>query len=396
MTFLPASPLMHREYDGAKWNWFAPDVLPLWVADTDFFSPRPVIDALHGLVDHGMFGYAMDSKALREVIAARMRDRHGIADATADSVVLLPNLVSGLNQVAYLAGAPNTGILINTPIYPPFLSSVATQNQRLVDVPLASSVSDGILRYEMDFDAIEAAITPDTRMWMFCNPHNPVGRSYTRAELERVADIALRHDLTLVSDEIHCDLHFDGRAHVALASLGPEVAARTITLNAPSKAFNIPGLGLGFAVITDEKRRTEFQMRAWMTGQHTGAFGMVGALAAYTHGQPYLDETLPYLQENRDVLVDYLRENLPMLPVTVPDATYLAWVDCRALPLPEGMTAAGWLLEHGRVGFNDGATFGTAGAGFVRINFGCARETLLEALERMRGAVMALGEAPPG
>ncbi|MBW4437530.1 MAG: PatB family C-S lyase [Pleurocapsa minor GSE-CHR-MK-17-07R] len=391
MTFLPPSPLAHREFDGVKWNFFAPDVLPLWVADTDFYSPRPVIAALHRLTEHGMFGYAMDSKDLREVIAARMRNRYGVSAATAERVLLLPNLVSGLNIAAFIAGAQGSGILLNSPIYPPFLSSVAHQGQRLVDVPLVSSVTDGVLRYEMDFDAIEAAITPDTRMWLFCNPHNPVGRSYTRAELERVAEIALRHNLLVVSDEIHSDLHFDGRTHNALASLSPEIAARTITLNAPSKAFNIPGLGLGYAVITDEALFTAFQTRAWMTGQHTSAFGMVGALSAYTECGHYLEEVMPYLQANRDVLVDYLHENMPGLPVTIPDATYLAWVDCRSLPLPEGTSPAQYFIDTGKVGFNDGAAFGEAGKGFVRINFGCSRETLMDALERMRAAVQALG-----
>ena len=387
MSFLPPFAEVHREFEGIKWNFFPPDVLPLWVADTDFFAPQPVIDALRERVAHGIFGYHLDSPSLTRLIAERMQQRHGIP-AQPEHVLLLPNLVSALSMCADMAGPAGTGILVTTPVYPPFLNSIRLHQQRLVNAPLQCSISaSGHLSYEIDFDAIERAITPDTRMWIFCNPHNPVGRSYTRAELERVAEIAVRHNLVVVSDEIHADLQYAGSQHVSLASLNSEIAACTITLNAPSKAFNLPGLGIGYAVITDDALRARFHHIAMYSGQHTSAFGITGALAAYTHGQQYLDEVLPYMQANRDALAAFVAEHLPEVHMTLPESTFLAWLDCRALDLQPSPFQ--FLLERAKVGLNDGVAFGEGGAGFVRLNFGCSRATLLQALERMRDAIRA-------
>lgn len=386
MTFLPPFAEVHRAFEGSKWNFFPPDVLPLWVADTDFFAPQPVIEALRERVDHGIFGYHLASPALTQAIAGRMRQRHGIA-AQPEHVLLLPNLVSALSMCVGMAGPAGTGILVTTPVYPPFLNCIRLHQQQLVNAPLQISVADGRLTYQMDFDAIERAITPQTRMWILCNPHNPVGRSFTRAELERVAAIAVRHDLVVVADEIHADLLYAGTEHISLASLNSEIAARTITLNAPSKAFNLPGLGIGYAVITDDALRARFHHIAMFSGQHTSAFGITGALAAYTHGQPYLDEVLPYLQANRDALAAFIAEHLPEIHLTVPEATYLAWLDCRALGLQPSPYQ--FFLEQAKVGLTDGAAFGEGGEGFVRLNFGCSRETLMQALERMRAAIRA-------
>jgi cystathionine beta-lyase len=242
----------------------------------------------------------------------------------------------------------------------------------------------------MDFDAIEAAITPRTKLWMFCNPHNPVGRAYTRAELERVADLCLRHDLIIISDEIHSDLVTDGHEHIAIASLSPEIAARTITLNAPSKSFNLPGLDLGFAVIPNPDLLEQFQKVMMSVGVFMiNSFGYAGAIAAYTQGEAWLAEMNRYLAGNRAVMVNFLREHLPQINYTIPEATYLGWLDCRALPLPDGETPYDFFLKRAKVGLNDGKTFGAGGDGFVRLNYGCSRETLLEALERMREAVVS-------
>ncbi len=386
MTFLPPMPDYHRGENAIKWNLYPPDVLPLWVADTDFLSPRVVQDAIQRRAEHNLFGYQRDTGQLLDVIAVRMRERHGIP-AEPGHILLTSNLVSALGVCAHIAGKPGTGILVTTPIYPPFFSSIKLHDQLLVNAPMVSSVENGVLRYEMDFDAIEAAVTPETRMWMFCNPHNPVGRSFTRAELERVAEIVLKHDLIIVSDEIHADLRYAGQSHISVASLSPEVAAHTITLNSPSKTFNIPGLGLGFAVITDESLRKRFQETAWNTGLGANNFSIVGATAAYIGGQPYLDEILPYLQENRDLISDYLSEHLPEIAYTMPEATYLMWLDCRALNLPESPFS--FFLHKARVALNDGAHFGDGAEGFVRLNYGCTRETLLAALDRMRDAIRA-------
>ncbi len=386
MTFLPPMPDYHRGHNAIKWNLYPPDVLPLWVADTDFLSPRVVQEAIQRRAEHCSFGYQRDTPELLEVIAARMRERHGIS-AEPEHILITPNLVSAIGICTQIAGPPGTGIFLTTPIYYPFLSSIKLHNQVLVNAPLVSSVENGVIYYEMDFDAIEAAITPETRMWIFCNPHNPSGRSFTRAELERVAEIVFKHNLIIVSDEIHADLRYSGEDHISIASLSPELAAQTITLNAPSKTFNIPGLGLGYAVITDESLRKRFQEKVWAAGLGSNNFGIVGAYAAYTEGQPYLDEILPYLQENRDLVGDYLGEHLPEVSYTIPEATYLSWLDCRDLNLP--VSPAHFFLNKAKVALNDGAMFGEGGEGFVRLNYACTRDTLIAALDRMRDAVRA-------
>jgi cystathionine beta-lyase len=274
-----------------------------------------------------------------------------------------------------------------TPMYHPFFNVVAVQERALVEAPLIETCQDGVLRYEIDFDALEAAITPQTKLLLFCNPHNPVGRAYSRAELERVAEICLRHNLTLCSDEIHCDLIYTEGGHTSIASLSPEIGARTVTLIAPSKTFNLAGLGLGIAVIPDDELRTRISNTAMHMGIHASMPGIVAATAAYRDGQSWLDELLPYLRENRDLVVEYVRTHFHGVVTTCPEATFLAWLDFRALELPE--SPAQFFLEKARVGLNDGAIFGKGGEGFVRLNFGCPRSMLLEGLERMRAAIEA-------
>jgi cystathionine beta-lyase len=387
MTLFAPDAAAQRLFDRAKWNVYESDVLPMWVADTDFLAPQPVIDALKARADHGLFGYQMGSTELKDVLVERLQARHKIT-ATPEQIIFTPGLVFALFLVARMIGEAGDGVLMTMPMYPPFMMGADFAKRELIGVELASTCENGVLRYEMDFDALEAAITPRTRLWMFCNPHNPVGRAYTRAELERVAEICLSHDLIIVSDEIHSDLVFDGHEHVAIAGLSSEIAARTITLNAPSKAFNLPGLDLGYAVITNPDLLEQFQNMMMSVGvMMINSFGYAGAVAAYTQGQAWLEEMMRYLADNRAAFAQFMRDHLPQINTTIPDATYLAWLDCRALALPEGESPHEFFLKQAKVGLNDGKTFGAGGDGFVRLNFGCSRETLSAALERMREAV---------
>ena len=364
--------------DCAKWSMYPEEVIPLWVADMDFRSPEPVIRALHERVDHGVFGYQNDCPDLREILVERLRTRHNF-NLSGDQLLFLPGLVFGIYATSRAVGAPGTGILINTPVYPPFLSAAPSTDRTLQKAPLASSVTAGILRYELDFDALEAAVTPETRLFILCNPHNPVGRVYTRQELEAIAEFCLRHDLVICSDEIHCDLLYPGSHHTSIATLAPEVAACTVTLLAPSKTFNLPGFGLGFAVIENPELREAVRASAHKTGASVNALAYTAAQAAYAEGQSWLDEILVYLQENRDALVDFVHENLPSVPVTLPEGTYLAWLDCRALNLqPDPYT---FFLNEARVALSGGEGFDAPG--FVRINYGTTRGTLMEGLNRM-------------
>lgn len=382
-------PARRRETASLKWTLYPPDVLPLWVADMDFRAPRVILDALRERVEEGVFGYTFESSSLRDVIVERVVQRHGIAVRPED-LIFTPPLVYVLYTMGRVFAGQGKPVLMSTPIYPPFLMSVRNCGAHLVDVPLASTLRDGVLHYEIDFDALEAAITPESKLLMICSPHNPVGRVFTRHELLRLAELAEKHNLVVVSDEIHSDLVFGGHEHIAFASLAPEIAHRTITLNAPSKTFNVPGLQFSYAVITNPVLRQRVTADMERIAGHPNMFGFVAAKAAYQGGQPWLDELLVYLEANRDAFVSYMRENLPQLPVTAPEGTYLAWIDVRALGVESPFR---FFLEQAKVGLMDGASFGEAGKGFVRLNFACSRELLMTALEQMRAAVSARLEA---
>ncbi len=371
-----------RRSDSTKWNYFDDDVLPLWTADMDFRVAEPIVDALRARVDHGIFGYAREPQALREVIAARMAERYGWA-ISPDWVVFQTGVLNGFRKVCEVAAGPGDGILIQPPVYPPIVGTPAANGSWHQESPLVRR-SDG--RYGIDFDGFEAAITPETRVFILCNPHNPVGRAFTPAELERLATICLRHDVLICSDEIHCDLVFSGSRHTPIASMAPEIARRSVTLMAPSKTYNIPGLHCSFAIVPDPALRARIAKPGSGDFADVNLMGLVATLAAYRDGQPWLDEVLPYLEGNRDFVVDFVRKEMPGVRVWAPEATYLAWLDCR----DSGICGDPYefFLEHGRVGLSGGPAFGTGGTGFVRVNFGCARATLAEALRRMQGALI--------
>lgn len=372
-----------RDSRSLKWTLFDEDVLPLWVADMDFRACDSVLDAMRDRVEHGVFGYQSNSPELRAVLVERLAQRHHMT-VTPEQILFLPGLVMGLNLAVLSYTQPGEAVLTLTPVYPPFLNA-PKHGRTLQTVPLTPTRRDHHLHYEIDFDALEAAITPTTKLFLLCNPHNPVGRVFTRAELERIADICQRHDLIIISDEIHCDLLLDADAqHISIASLSPEIAQRTVTLLAPSKTFNIPGLGLGFAVSHNAELLTTMQQAMYNIGAFVNTMGYAAALAAYTQGQAWLDSTLAYLRENRDFLIDYVDQHFPGMPITIPEGTFLAWMDCRSLEVENPHK---FFLEQARVALNDGATFGDGGDGFVRINFACSREILEQALESMRGAV---------
>lgn len=379
-----------RDSDSAKWNAFDADVLPMWVADMDFRSPEPVLRALHERVEHGVFGYSFGSeKPLTQAISDRMAQRFGWQVDPAH-IVFMPNLFYGLYVVSRAYAEPDNGsVLIQTPVYGPFISAPSNAGRPLRTAEMDAVRVNGHLRYEIDFDRFEAAITPDTRLFILCSPHNPVGRVWSRAELERLTDICLRHNLVIISDEIHADLVYAGSQHIPTGALSPEVAARTVTLHSASKAFNLPGLALGYAIVPNDDLRRQLTGVLNAANVHSGMLGAVATLAAYREGQPWLDALKVYLQANRDYLLDYLQRCLPQIVPTRPEGTYLAWLDCRAAGIPG--KPSDFFLHEAKVAFNDGAWFGQGGEGFVRLNFGCPRATLTEALERMSAALARLG-----
>jgi cystathionine beta-lyase len=352
------------------------DVIPLWVADMDFRSPPAVATALRDRAAHGVFGYTQAPKKLEEAVRAHLAEDYSW-DVPITWVVWLPGLVSGLNVLCRSVGVPGDEVATFVPIYPPFLSAPEFGLRAVVRIPLVLSAG----RWEMDLDLLRRSLTPRTKLLLLCSPHNPVGRVWSKAELEAVAETACRYDLVIGSDEVHAGLVLDeDKRHMPIATLGAEVAARTITLMAPSKTFNVPGLGCSFAVISHAGVRRDFCAAMEGIVPHVNLFGYVAAQAAYQEGGGWLKALLAYLRQNRDLVEEEIA-SLPGLSLTHVEATYLAWIDARDSGLPDPVKD----FEQAGVGLSDGADFGAPG--FVRLNFGCSRSLLTEGLRRMRAAL---------
>ena len=374
-----------RQSHSEKWCHYDEDVLPLWVADMDFTAPEAVIQALSERVEHGIFGYCGDPPELREVVQERLARLYSWR-VEADAILFVPGVMPGINQACHALSQPSDDILVEVPVYPPLFRAPENAHCNSLLVPLAEE-SD---RYTHDFDAIEEAITNRTSMFLLCSPHNPVGTVFNRAEVEQLAEICLRYDVVICTDEIHSDIVFDGHQHIPAASLSPEVAARCVTFFAPSKTFNIPGLYCSVGVIQNPDLRARFKTAREGLVPSVNSLGLVAALAAYQDGAEWLEGLLSYLRANRDCLLEHIATHMPAIKCKQVEGTFLAWLDCRELHIPGGKNPHQFFLEYARVALNDGAKFGAGGEGFVRLNFGCPRSTLVQALERMRTAVDSL------
>jgi cysteine-S-conjugate beta-lyase len=368
-----------RGTGSSKWGkYHGRDVLPFWVADMDFRAPQSIQDALRTRLDHGIFGYTETPAELIEAVVDWLSADFDWTVAPS-WLVWLPGVVTGLNLACRAIGVPGDSVMINVPVYYPFLTAPEHGDRSAIEVPL--TLAGG--RWVMDFDALAAARGPRTRMYMLCNPQNPTGRMYSRDELVELAKFCTRHDLLICSDEIHCSLRLDhSRRHIPIATLSDEIAARTITLMAPTKTYNTPGLGCAFAVIPDAALRRRFiGARAGLV-PGIGPFAYAAATAAYQDGSDWLPQLLAYLAGNRDALQACVR-GLPGVRMTHVEGTYLGWIDVRELGLDHPQSH---FESHG-IGLSDGAQF--HGPGFLRFNFGCPRATLDEGLARFASAVRA-------
>jgi len=381
-----------RGTDATKWNRYAGrDVIPLWVADMDFAAPPAVLDALRRRIQHGVFGYGGPWPSLTEAVQKHLAGEYQW-QIEADWLVWLPGLVTGLNVACRAVGEPDGEVLTATPVYPPFLSTPGFAQRRVVSVPL-SRMDD---RWTWNFAALEAALSPATRLFLLCHPHNPVGRLWREDELLRIAEIAERHDLIVCSDEIHCGLVLDPELrHRPFAAISPEAARRSITLMAPSKTFNIPGLGSAFAVIPDPALRRAFRDSMQGIVPDVNLLGLAATEAAYRDAGAWHSALIEYLRGNRDHVQARVAK-MPGLAMTHVEATYLAWIDARQLCQMRGLANPQRFFEQAGVGLSDGADFGRGPRGessdssnFVRLNFGCPRALLESALDRMQAAVVA-------
>ena len=381
-----------RSTNSVKWNAFAEDVLPMWVADMDFAAPTPILDVLHSTIYHGVLGYEHPSKKLQENVAERMQRLYNW-DVSAEDVVPVPGLVTGFNVAARITCQPGEGILIQPPVYFPFMK-VQKNTDTVMQIAELKKVTHGqTLHHEIDWDVFENAVHSEdakTSMFLLCNPHNPTGTIYSKEDLQHMVDICEKEDILICSDEIHSELLLGGAKHIPIAALSPEAGQRTITLVAASKTFNIAGLFVGFAIIQNESLRRKFKAEAEKLTLHTNSLGLLAAEAAFSGAcDGWLGDLLTYLTENRDFVVDYVEKNLPGVRVSNPEATYLAWLDFSKL-IEQGkvsMPLQDFFIEKGKVAFNEGAGFGPGGEGFVRLNFGCPRETLVDGLERIKAAL---------
>ncbi len=372
-----------RDSDSSKWNKYGNEVLPLPVADMDFVCAEPILRALHKRVDHGIFGPTRPTDEFYQTIRLRLKKLYGW-DTREKDLFFLPGVVPGLNFAFHAYAAPGEGVLVQPPVYHPFIKDPVGHGRLLLDPPLVQNGDT----YEIDFDSFEKAITGEARIFLLCNPHNPVARVYTRKELEKIAGICLSHRLVICSDEIHCDLLYPGYQHIPIATLSDEVANRTVALMAPSKTYNLAGLRFGMAIIQNEELRKIWEKTTLGLNPKISIMGQVAALAAYREGQEWIDQVLAYLTKNRDFLYRIVPEKLPGIRMTRMEATYLAWLDCRQAGIPGNPFQ--FFLKEAKVALSDGEEFGREGKGFVRLNFACPRRTLTEALDRMSFALQKL------
>lgn len=361
------------------------DILPMWVADMDFRSPIEVTEAIRLRAEHGVFGYTGISEKLSDALAGWMQKRNNWA-VDRHWIVHTPGVVTSINISILAFTDIRDKILIQTPVYYPFYSSINDNDRQLI----VNSLKDNNGHYEIDFEDLEKKLGSGVKMMIFCSPHNPIGRVWNNEELYQVAMLCLKYNAMLISDEIHSDLVYKGSRHIPAASMSEDILNNSVTLISPTKTFNLAGLSESAAIIPNVELRHKFIKTLNRTGAGMlNIFGLTAAEAAYTHCEGWLEELMVYLQDNLETLMEYFNKNIPGIKVVRPEATYLAWLDCKQLPVAAEKLKEFFTFKAG-VGLNDGITFGKEGCGFQRINFACPRVLLLEGLDRIKSAVAKL------
>ncbi|WP_059173619.1 MalY/PatB family protein [Bacillus sp. FJAT-27445] len=357
------------------------DVLPMWIADMDFRPPQGLIDAVQARVEHGIFGYTFVQPSVHEAISSWLSSRHGWAIdhswlAFASGVV--PAIAASIQAFT----EPGDKVLIQPPVYNPFFEMIEANGRLVEESPLV--LKEG--RYEIDFANLEDALKKGCKLFLLCNPHNPGGRVWTKAELERIGELCLKHDCLIISDEIHSDIIFKGRIHVPIATLSGDIANRSVTFIAPSKTFNLGGIQAAAAIIPNEGLREKFNGAQKKQGFKTlNTFAAITTEAAYRHGAEWLNALLEYIEENIAFTKDYLAKNLPAIKLMEPDGTFLLWLDCREVSSSDEEIQR-MLIEKGKLALEPGSKYGSGGEGFVRMNIACPREVLEDGLSRLKKA----------
>lgn len=367
-----------RGTSSLKWDRFKDaDIIPMWVADMDFQAPEPVRKALQERIEHGIYGYSMPTEKLNQTVVNKLKQLYDWL-IEPSWLVWLPGLVVGLNIVSRFV-RDDEELITFVPAYPPFLDAPAYAKRKLKIVPLLFENN----RYSFDLKGFDKSISTQTKLFILCNPHNPTGRVFDRDELQAVANICLKNDIMICSDEVHCELILCEKKHIPIATLNKEIHDRTITLMSPAKTFNLAGLNCGFAVIPDRSIRKRFiHIMRGIAPSCINALGFTAAQAAYSECEDWRSSLLKYLANNKNIVYGFINNRIPLLSMADVEATYLAWIDTRKLNVSDPVS----FFEKAGVGLSDGREFGSAG--FVRLNFGCPRKILMQGLERMKSAVM--------
>ncbi|HHX27866.1 MAG: MalY/PatB family protein [Bacillota bacterium] len=377
---------LSSKWDNVKRLFGSDDVLPFWVADMDFRIPQPVIDAVTRRIAHPIFGYTRVSDETIGAVVDRLESKYGWKVAP-ESVVITPGVVPAVNAAVRAYVEEGGAVVVQSPAYPPFWATGPNNKVRTVSNLLRFEGG----RYEVDFDALEKDFTESrAKALILCSPHNPVGRVWSRDELTKMGEIALRAGAVVISDEIHCELVLKGHKHIPFASISPEFEANSVTCFAPSKTFNLAGMHCSVAIIPDEGMRKRFNdARSGMQG--TPAFLAIIAMeAAFRHGDEWLEQVLEYIEGNVEFLLKYFEERIPAIKPVRPEGTYLVWLDCRGLGIDDPKELQRFFNEKAKVGMNAGYTFGPGGEGFMRMNIGCPRSLLEQGLKRIEEAVSRL------
>lgn len=381
------------KWDTAKLIFGSDDVLPMWVADMDFPVAKPIINALKKRIDHGILGYTMPWDSLISAVVDRAQQKYNWK-IEPEWIVFTPGVIPAIYGAIKAFARPGDDIILQGPVYYPFWNAIRDNGCNILNNQLKLINN----HYEMDFENLEKKFAPHpemipspprTRLMILCNPHNPVGRVWTKKELKKAGEIALKHDAVVISDEIHCELLFANSTHTPFATISREFEQHSITCMAPSKTFNLAGLAASSIIIPNENLRNKFNIAKEGITPDTNVLGLVALEAAYRHGDEWLSQLLDYLKDNLEFLMKYFEEKIPQVKVIKPEGTYLVWLDFRKLDMDNEKLST-FLREKAKVGLDDGYFFGPGGAGFERINIACPRSTLGEGLKRIEKAVNSL------
>lgn len=375
-----------KKYEKAN---YPEDIIPMWIADTDFAAPKEIVDAIKERAEHACYGYPVETFEFEKAVARWEKVRFNW-DVNPNWVKYASGVLPGMMIAIRTLTEPGDQIVIQTPVYPPFHALVKNNGRQLVTNELIKG-EDGT--YSIDFEDLENKLSSSRAKLLFlCNPHNPVMRAYTLEELTRIGEICIKHNVIVVSDEIHCDIVYKENKHIPFGSISKEFEQNCIVMVNPSKTFNIAGFRVGAMIIANDRIRDNIE-NGIVNNKAYGRtiFGMLTLTTAYTKCDYYADEMVEYLQGNRDYLVDFLKNRIPQIKIGTPEATYLFWLDCKGLGFETQAELKSFMREKAKLALNDGETFGAPGTGYMRMNIACPRATLVEALNRLEKAIKGLG-----